>query len=86
MKRKVDCLTELKDQPFDAVFNCTGLSAGWLCNDKKVIPVRGQVFKASSNVHICLRPNDPNRIRSVMPSYILFIAGESSMDQNVLLR
>jgi len=32
-------------KPFDAIFNCTGLGAKWLCDDKKVVPLRGQVIK-----------------------------------------
>lgn len=38
---------DLKGQsgPFDVVFNCTGLGSKWLCNDSKLIPVRGQVMK-----------------------------------------
>lgn len=30
---------------FDVVLNCTGLASKWLCADKKVVPIRGQVIK-----------------------------------------
>ncbi|XP_060532085.1 D-aspartate oxidase [Cylas formicarius] len=30
---------------YDVVVNCTGLGARYLCNDHKVVPIRGQVYK-----------------------------------------
>lgn len=33
---------------FDIVMNCTGLGARLLCNDKTLLPVRGQVFKVDA--------------------------------------
>lgn len=30
---------------YDAVFNCTGLGAQKLCNDRKMVPMRGQIIK-----------------------------------------
>lgn len=30
---------------FDAIFNCTGFGAKSLCNDNKLVPIRGQIIK-----------------------------------------
>lgn len=30
---------------YDITFNCTGLGAKYLCNDNKLVPMRGQVLK-----------------------------------------
>ncbi|XP_075224383.1 D-amino acid oxidase 1 isoform X2 [Lycorma delicatula] len=35
-------------QTYDVVFNCTGLGAKLLCNDYKLVPIRGQVLKVSA--------------------------------------
>ena len=44
MKKSVQSFDELQNQ-FDVVFNCTGLGAKELCNDYKLVPIRGQVAK-----------------------------------------
>lgn len=33
---------------FDVVMNCTGLAAKYLCNDRKLVPIRGQVIKVKA--------------------------------------
>lgn len=33
---------------YNAVFNCSGLGARYLCNDTEILPVRGQI------VQVCL--------------------------------
>ncbi|KAJ3655362.1 hypothetical protein Zmor_014496 [Zophobas morio] len=33
---------------YDAIINCTGLGAKFLCNDKKIVPIRGQVIKVEA--------------------------------------
>uniref|UniRef100_A0A336MJL1 CSON000933 protein n=1 Tax=Culicoides sonorensis TaxID=179676 RepID=A0A336MJL1_CULSO len=33
---------------YDVVVNCTGLGAKYLCNDYKLVPIRGQVFKVNA--------------------------------------
>lgn len=38
-------LNDLNGKEFDAIFNCTGLGAQHLCNDAKVVPIRGQIMK-----------------------------------------
>lgn len=40
----INTFTELTGK-YDVVVNCTGLGAKYLCNDKKLIPIRGQVLK-----------------------------------------
>lgn len=43
-------VNDLKDLygRFDVVMNCTGLAAKWLCNDRKLVPIRGQVIKVKA--------------------------------------
>lgn len=41
----VSKLNDLNGKEFDAIFNCTGLGAQKLCNDIKVVPIRGQIIK-----------------------------------------
>lgn len=41
----VSRLADLSATDFEAVFNCTGLGAKQLCNDRKIVPIRGQVVK-----------------------------------------
>lgn len=45
MAKNVDNLKEFSGKKYDIVFNCTGLGAQKLCNDKKIVPIRGQVIK-----------------------------------------
>jgi len=54
INRQIESLKELQrhnftsGQEFDVVFNCTGFGAKWLCNDSKLVPVRGQVMKVKA--------------------------------------
>ncbi|KAG8036462.1 hypothetical protein G9C98_003784 [Cotesia typhae] len=41
--KTIKSFNELVD--YDFIFNCSGLGARKLCNDKKMIPIRGQVIK-----------------------------------------
>lgn len=34
-------------EKYDIVVNCTGLQAKILCNDNKLVPIRGQVIKVN---------------------------------------
>lgn len=45
ISKKVQNLSEFSAKNYDIVFNCTGLGAQKLCNDRKVVPIRGQVIK-----------------------------------------
>lgn len=45
IKRSIARLTDLNAMEFDGVFNCSGLGAQKLCDDLKVVPIRGQVVK-----------------------------------------
>lgn len=45
MQKQITKLTELSGREYDAVFNCTGLGAQKLCNDIKMVPIRGQIIK-----------------------------------------
>lgn len=46
LKRNVSSLDELED--YDLVVNCTGFGAKKLCDDKDLVPIRGQVFKVQN--------------------------------------
>lgn len=41
---KLNNITDLA-YDYDVIFNCTGFGAKYLCNDNKVVPIRGQVLK-----------------------------------------
>lgn len=43
-QERIAALTDLYGQ-FDVVLNCTGLAAKWLCSDRRLVPMRGQVIK-----------------------------------------
>ncbi|XP_031630993.1 D-aspartate oxidase [Contarinia nasturtii] len=45
VQKQITKLTEFNGKKYDAVFNCTGLGAQKLCNDVKVVPIRGQIIK-----------------------------------------
>lgn len=45
MQKHIDSLAQLNGQQYAAVFNCTGLGARRLCNDMKMVPIRGQIIK-----------------------------------------
>lgn len=44
MKKKLNSLTELVSD-WDLIMNCTGLGARSLCNDRRLVSIRGQVIK-----------------------------------------
>ncbi|XP_034934958.1 D-aspartate oxidase [Chelonus insularis] len=45
--KKLESLKELVDD-YDLIFNCSGLGARKLCNDRKMIPIRGQVIRVQA--------------------------------------
>lgn len=47
IQKKLKNLNELPKH--DIVINCTGLGAQELCDDYKLVPIRGQVFKVKAN-------------------------------------
>ena len=47
INRKVKSFTDLYGS-FDIIVNCCGLEAKELCNDRKVVPIRGQVLKVDA--------------------------------------
>lgn len=47
VEQKIKDLKEF--QNFDVVVNCLGLGAKEICNDLKLIPIRGQVLKVSDD-------------------------------------
>lgn len=47
VKRKVTNFSELYGS-FDIIVNCTGLESQSLCNDRKLVPIRGQVIRVKA--------------------------------------
>lgn len=45
MQKYIQTLSEFNGRLYAAVFNCTGLGASKLCNDTKMVPIRGQIIK-----------------------------------------
>lgn len=41
---KINSFSEISER-FNVVVNCTGLGAKKLCNDYKLVPIRGQILK-----------------------------------------
>lgn len=44
MNQKVSNLSELEND-YDVVFNCTGMGSKYLCDDRHMVPIRGQLIK-----------------------------------------
>lgn len=49
IEKYVGRLADFSASDFEAVFNCTGFGAKRLCNDNKMVPIRGQVIKGQSS-------------------------------------
>ena len=47
MSGKIESLNDL-GRRYDVTINCTGLGAKFLCDDHKLVPLRGQVMKVGS--------------------------------------
>uniref|UniRef100_V5GKW9 D-aspartate oxidase n=1 Tax=Anoplophora glabripennis TaxID=217634 RepID=V5GKW9_ANOGL len=47
IERNIDNLSSLGSE-YDVVVNCTGLGAKYLCKDRKLVPIRGQVLKVEA--------------------------------------
>lgn len=47
VQQKLESFTELIPE-YDIIINCTGLGARSLCNDRKLVPIRGQVIKVQA--------------------------------------
>lgn len=45
VQKLIGSLTEFDGRKHAAVFNCTGLGARKLCDDMKMVPIRGQIIK-----------------------------------------
>lgn len=48
IQKSISRLADFSAKEFDAVFNCSGLGAQKLCNDLKVVPIRGQIVKVKA--------------------------------------
>lgn len=47
IEKKLNSLTELVSD-WDLIINCTGLGARSLCNDKRLVSIRGQILKVNA--------------------------------------
>lgn len=45
IEKYVSRLADFSATEFEAIFNCTGLGSKRLCNDNKMVPIRGQIMK-----------------------------------------
>lgn len=45
IEKHIDRLADFNATEFETVFNCSGIGAKKLCNDMKVVPIRGQIIK-----------------------------------------
>lgn len=45
LNQKVHSFTDLQNDKYDLLINCSGLGSRQLCNDNKIVPIRGQVYK-----------------------------------------
>lgn len=45
LQKYINSLSEFDGRLYAAIFNCTGLGASKLCNDTKMVPIRGQIIK-----------------------------------------
>lgn len=48
IRKTVNNLKEIDANEYPIVFNCTGLGAQKLCNDRKMVPMRGQIIKVKA--------------------------------------
>lgn len=51
MEKTVKSLKDLFD--YDLIINCSGLGARELCNDRHMVPIRGQVTKVNKFYIYC---------------------------------
>lgn len=49
VKKEIASFRDLHGGAYDVVVNCAGLGAKQLCNDHKLVPIRGQVIKVKAN-------------------------------------
>ncbi|XP_050422325.1 D-aspartate oxidase-like [Adelges cooleyi] len=47
IERKIHSFDEICDD-FDFIFNCAGLEAARLCDDKELVPIRGQILRVKA--------------------------------------
>ncbi|XP_044270599.1 D-aspartate oxidase [Tribolium madens] len=47
ISQKIESFSQI-DKKYDIILNCTGLGAKFLCNDNKLVPMRGQVLKVKA--------------------------------------
>lgn len=45
VQKHIESLSEFNGKQYAVVFNCSGLGARNLCNDMKMVPIRGQIIK-----------------------------------------
>ena len=63
---RINSFSEVSDfGKFDLVMNCTGLGAKTLCNDRRLVPLRGQVFKVINRARLTSSVSLPKKINFV---------------------
>ncbi|EEB18573.1 D-aspartate oxidase, putative [Pediculus humanus corporis] len=46
--KKINSINDLGEYKFDLIFNCSGFGAKYIFNDRKLVPIRGQVIKVKA--------------------------------------
>lgn len=76
-QKELNSLKELTGE-FDIVINCTGLGARKLCNDRRLVSIRGQVLKVCYLIMLSILSL---LINTILTFCLLFIyAGKGSVD------
>lgn len=58
-QHKIDSFSSLRTE-YKVIVNCCGLGAKFLCDDNKLVPIRGQVIKVSLELKILYPPTNNN--------------------------
>lgn len=81
---KINSLKELTGE-FDIVINCTGLGARKLCNDKRLVSIRGQVLKVCYHIFAFVINSVYRHDLDIFFAFHLS-TGKGTMDESFLLR
>lgn len=80
-QKKINCFHELEND-FDVIINCTGLNAKYLTNDKKIMPVRGQVARANAPWMYQVYLNDDDDGKYIIPNVESVVLGGTHQEND----
>ena len=56
VQKEIDKLNKFVDESdFDVAFNCVGMGAAQICDDKQMVPIRGQMIRVINKA--CFKDN-----------------------------